>query len=82
MSNNRQQTFRLFNQIIILRSVSRVIVIQNNDYSIATRHIFTSAYEQKFALATYKQQLVSKHSILGLFAEISVYRYVSMPLVP
>ena len=25
--------------------------------------------------------LVSKHSILGLFAEISVYQYVSLPLV-
>ena len=29
------------------------------------RHIFTLAYEQKVALATFKQHLVSKHSILG-----------------
>ena len=30
------------------------------------RHIFTLAYEQKFALATFKQHLVSKHGVVCL----------------
>ena len=34
------------------------------------RHIFTQGYDHKFALATLKQYLVNKYSILSLFAEI------------
>ena len=36
----------------------------------------------EIALAIFKHYLVKEYSILRLFAEISVYPYVSLPLVP
>ena len=44
------------------------------------QHIFTHGYDLKFAVAIFNHYWVKKYSILGLFAEISVYPYVSLPL--
>ena len=47
---------------------TRCYTVSGQNYNKWQKHIFTLAYEQKFALATFKQHLVSKHSIIGLFA--------------